>query len=62
MKAYIKAKRKGLFPFDQREMLGKVHYADNDTDKNRLGWEMVEEFEVEHPDFEPVVQIMTIIQ
>ena len=54
MKACIKETRKVLFPFEQREMLGKVHYVDNVADKNRLGWEMVEEFEVEHADFEPV--------
>ena len=54
MKAYIKATRTVLFPFEQREIFGKVHYVGNVADKNRLMWKLIEEFEAEHPDFEPV--------
>lgn len=52
--AYIKATRNVLFPFEQREMFGKVHYVDNVADKNLLMWKLIEEFEAEHPDFEPL--------
>jgi len=35
-------------------MFGKVHYVDNVADKNLLMWKLIEEFEAEHPDFEPL--------